>query len=257
MKYLFFAVIIIGVFSCKSKPAKQTVLDSEAMDTVGKPLIDDRNNKDSSSNSYSQPEDIYSSLEKITFPKFDLNINDLEVVFGVNGIDIADSVKQKFVFSKERKSLSLIENADTVNLFENDELNNKIIHLTSSDKNDQFKVSYAFQYTIQYKIKDKGYPEKQDTTTYKAVKQEVGLTFRMPQFRKLNPTDEIKKRLKVSDSVKKKSSGDYGPETYMLYIANGQSFSIINTTVLWKIERFQNSRLQETKIVRLFSFEQD
>lgn len=255
-------VLVLFIYGCNSKNTKTQTKDSLKKDT----LKEHNKNAQGASINSNPPdlnqENIYTNLRKIVFPAFNLEINDLQVVFGINGMAMGDSTNQKFIFHNNKKHLTINEKADTLDLFMSDEvghsdldnaIDHKLIKIIPTEKDDQFKVSYCYQYIIENEKGGAVYIT--DTTACKPVKDSANLFFRMPLFRV--PINEIKTRLNVTDSITRVSEGEYGEEKYIAYIVKDKKLVLTSYDIWIKIDRFRSNGLQETKIIRLWQFEEE
>lgn len=71
------------------------------------------------------------------------------------------------------------------------------------------------------------------------------------------PINEIKTRLNVTDSITRVSEGEYGEEKYIAYIVKDKKLVLTSYDIWIKIDRFRSNGLQETKIIRLWQFEEE
>jgi hypothetical protein len=250
----FWLSIFLGcLISCKSKPAKQLILDSASISSVKSATQKSESAQSSSiDKNWLRTDDTTFTVEKIVFPNFDLKIKNFEVVVGMNGINYAITPQEKIDFNKNQ-TITITENTDTSGFSIEDNLDNKLIEIAAHEKSDQFKVFYCYEYIIEYEKGGAVYIK--DTTTYKPIKDSAYFFFRTPQF--ISPTNEIKTRLKVTDSIIKKGSGDYGEYQYPVYVVKGKSLVISNANICLKIERFRNNALVETKLIYFYDFDPD
>ena len=244
MKYLVFAVLLIGLFSCRSHERKYLNANSPR----SKISVNDTKNNTVEL----RTDDTTIDLEKIIFSNFDLKIKNFQIVYGVNGFNRTDYPDEHINYHND-KFVTITEKADTIVLSVENELDNKLIEIIPQNKSDQFRISYCYYYQIEYEKGGAVYIN--DTTSYKPIKDSANFFFRMPRF--IIPINEIKDRLKITDSVIKKGSGDYGDYEYPAYIVKGKSLVISRTNIGLKIERLKNKTVTEAKFMIFSDFDPD
>jgi hypothetical protein len=246
--FIFLTILSACTFSEKKEAGhKKKIIDSSSKGDL-------KNISIGISQPASRTDDTTVDLKKIIFSTFDLKIKDFKVVYGINGIDIGDSLREKLDFDKN-KHLTITEKTDTIGLSIEDGLDNKSIEIIPHEKNDRFNISYCYQYTIEYEKGGAVYIT--DTTRYKRLKDSANFFFRAPLFQHISPLNEIKARIKVTDSVVKTMNGDYGESKYTAYQVKDKLLIISTMNICFKIERFENNSLKETKSVYFYDFDPD
>jgi hypothetical protein len=250
-KFKFAILIFLAISACKFSDSKETEHKQKVHRATNSDL---KNTSIDAGQPTVRTDDTTVNLKKIIFSTFDLKIKDFAVVYGLNGIDVGDSTREKLDFDKN-KNLTITEKTDTIGLSIEDKLDNKLIEIIPHEKNDRFKVSYCYQYTIEYEKRGAIYVT--DTTAYKPLKDSSNFFFRIPLFEHISPLNEIKARIKVTDSVVKTVTGDYGESKYTAYKVKGKLVVISAMDICFKIERFQNNSLKETKVICFYDFDPD
>jgi len=252
MKIVFNIVLVafsVMLYSCSSDSSKKHDTNSFDQQAFIAELRDSLNGnvavQDTDEWNRWAVQDTTVNLKKILFPAFVLKIKDFHVECGNGGLNLYDTLAMKMDFDRQKK-LTISAKSDTIRLPTFGDLGNMLLELTPHGKKDQFKLFYFYQYRITQKDDGK-YVD--NISNGIPLNDSVHIFFRFPRFPK-DPTNEIKGKLNVTDSIKKmEDGGEFGKVEETYYRADGKLVFIGIQNTCIRIEKYQDGKFVESKIL--------
>lgn len=254
-------IVLSVLFAC-NQPAKKVVATNKKSPDSGSIIIDEPVGYKSPINDSSKGHNLKNQITKgistrLIFKNYIVKLHDFNVfnkTYGVGGLNYNGDTSQVKLEINENDVINIIAIKDSVSLYDDPDGDFKIFEIIPKDKSDVFRYFCSYQVTLNKFRGDVNNSSDSDIkntwvgmTNYKELKDSLHYFFNVGKFEiDKAMSKEIKGRLNLKDSI----VIDNHEKINVLIYKHKPCLMNFNF-ICFRIERYRNHKLQDTKFINI------